>query len=45
MNMGQMKYEVERVAPDDVDDRALLRANGIPLTPQEIYNAVKEFYK
>ena len=24
MNMGQMKYEVERVAPDDVDDRALL---------------------
>jgi 2-oxoglutarate ferredoxin oxidoreductase subunit alpha len=45
MNMGQMKYEVERVAPDDVDDRALLRANGIPLSPQEILDAVKEFYK
>lgn len=45
MNMGQMKYEVERVAPDDVDDRALLRANGIPLSPQEVLDAVKEFYK
>jgi 2-oxoglutarate ferredoxin oxidoreductase subunit alpha len=45
MNMGQMKYEVERVAPDDVDDRALLRANGIPLSPQEILDAVKEFYR
>lgn len=45
MNMGQMKYEVERVSPDDVDDRALLRANGIPLTPSEVLNAVKEFYK
>ncbi len=45
MNMGQMKYEVERIAPDDVDDRALLRANGIPFTPNEIIDAVKEFYK
>jgi 2-oxoglutarate ferredoxin oxidoreductase subunit alpha len=45
MNMGQIKYEIERVSPDDVDKRALLRANGIPFTPQEIYNAVKEFYQ
>ncbi|MCP5104380.1 MAG: 2-oxoacid:acceptor oxidoreductase subunit alpha [bacterium] len=43
MNMGQMKYEIERVATDDVDNRALLRANGIPFTPQEVINAVKEF--
>jgi 2-oxoglutarate ferredoxin oxidoreductase subunit alpha len=43
MNMGQMKYEIERVSPDDVEKRALLRANGIPFTPQEILNAVKEF--
>lgn len=45
MNMGQLKYEIERVSPDDVDKRALLRANGIPFTPQEILNAVKEFYQ
>ncbi len=45
MNMGQMKYEIERVSPDDVKKRALLRANGIPFTPQEILNAVKEFYQ
>lgn len=43
LNMGQLKYEVERVSPDDVKDRALLRANGIPFTPQEILAAVKEF--
>lgn len=45
MNMGQMKYEVERVASDEIDTRALLRANGIPFTPNEIIDAVKEFYK
>ncbi len=45
MNMGQMKYEIERVSPDDVEKRALLRANGIPFTPQEVLNAVKEFYQ
>lgn len=43
LNMGQMKYEVERVAPDGIDKRALLRANGIPFTPMEVLNAVKEF--
>lgn len=45
LNMGQMKYEIERIAPDDVDSRALLRANGIPFTPNEILQAVKEFQK
>lgn len=45
MNMGQIKYEMERVAPCDVDDRALLRANGVPFTPAEVVNAVKEFYQ
>jgi len=43
LNMGQMKYEIERVAPDDVEKKALLRANGIPFTPLEIIAAVKEF--
>jgi 2-oxoglutarate/2-oxoacid ferredoxin oxidoreductase subunit alpha len=45
LNMGQIKYEMERVARDDVDKRALLRANGIPFTPNEVLEAVKEFYK
>lgn len=43
MNMGQMKYEIERVATDDVTKNALLRANGIPFTPNEILNSIKEF--
>lgn len=43
MNMGQIKYEVERVAGDDVRTRTLLRANGMPFTPQEVVNALKEF--
>lgn len=45
MNMGQMMNEVERVSTDDVEKRALLRANGIAFTPQEVLDAVKEFYK
>jgi 2-oxoglutarate/2-oxoacid ferredoxin oxidoreductase subunit alpha len=43
LNMGQTKYEMERVARDDVDKRALLRANGIPFTPNEVLQAIKEF--
>jgi len=43
LNMGQAKYEIERVAPDDVDKRALLRANGVPFTPAEVLAAIKEF--
>jgi len=43
LNMGQVRYEMERVAADDVEKRALLRANGIPFTPGEILEQIKEF--
>jgi 2-oxoglutarate ferredoxin oxidoreductase subunit alpha len=45
LNMGQMKYEVERIAPGDVEKQALLRANGMPFAPDEVLNAIKEFVK
>ncbi len=45
LNMGQIRYEMERVAPHDVATEALLRANGIPFTPNEILDAVKEMNK
>ena len=45
MNMGQMKYEVERIAPDNVEKRTLLRVNGMPFSPDEVLNAIKEFAK
>jgi 2-oxoglutarate ferredoxin oxidoreductase subunit alpha len=45
MNMGQTIYEIDRVAPDDVKRQALLRANGIPFTPDEVYNAIVELKK
>ncbi|HSQ35746.1 MAG TPA: 2-oxoacid:acceptor oxidoreductase subunit alpha [Candidatus Binatia bacterium] len=45
MNMGQMKYEIERIAPDDVEKQTLLRANGMPFSPDEVFNAIKEFVK
>ncbi len=45
LNMGQMKYEVERVAPADVEKQTLLRANGMPFTPDEVLNAIKELGK
>ena len=45
MNMGQIKYEIERVSSDDVMKKTLLRANGIPFTPKEIVNSIKEFTK
>jgi 2-oxoglutarate ferredoxin oxidoreductase subunit alpha len=45
MNMGQMKYEVERIAPGDVEKQTLLRANGMPFTPDEVLNTIKEFVK
>jgi len=45
MNLGQAKYEVERITPCDVDTRTLLRANGIPFSPQEVLAALKEFGK
>jgi len=45
MNMGQIKYEIERVSTDDVKKNTLLRANGIPFTPQEIIESIKESAK
>jgi 2-oxoglutarate ferredoxin oxidoreductase subunit alpha len=45
MNMGQMKYEVERIAPRDVEKQTLLRANGMPFSPAEVLDAIKEFAK
>jgi 2-oxoglutarate/2-oxoacid ferredoxin oxidoreductase subunit alpha len=42
MNLGQMKYEVERVASDDVATPTLLRANGMPFTPAEVLDKIKE---
>jgi 2-oxoglutarate ferredoxin oxidoreductase subunit alpha len=45
MNMGQMKYEMERIAPPDVEKRTLLRANGMPFSPDEVLNAIKELVK
>jgi 2-oxoglutarate ferredoxin oxidoreductase subunit alpha len=45
MNMGQMKYEVERIAPGDVEKQTLLRANGMPFSPDEVLEAIKEFAK
>ncbi len=43
MNLGQMSLEIDRVAPGDVQRRALLRANGNPFTPAEVLGALKEF--
>lgn len=45
LNMGQTKYEVERVSDDSVEKFDMLRANGIPFTPVEIVQKVKEILK
>jgi 2-oxoglutarate ferredoxin oxidoreductase subunit alpha len=45
LNMGQTMYEIERAAPDDVQHKALLRANGVPFTPTEVLEAIKWFKK
>ena len=42
LNMGQIKYEIERVAgPYGVDAKALFKATGIPFTPQIIEEEIK----
>ena len=42
LNMGQLKYEIERVAgPFGVDAKALLKASGIPFTPQLIEEEIR----
>jgi len=43
LNMGQTKYEIERISSDDVEKKALLRANGIPFTPTEVLDKIREF--
>ena len=43
LNMGQTKYEIERISLDDVEKKALLRANGIPFTPKEVLDKIREF--
>ncbi|MBU4268938.1 MAG: 2-oxoacid:acceptor oxidoreductase subunit alpha [Acidobacteria bacterium] len=45
LNMGQMKYEIERIAPPDVKKQTLLRANGLPFSPGEVLETIKEFVK
>ncbi len=43
LNMGQMKYEVERSSTDDVDARSMARANGVPFSPREVLEKLREF--
>jgi 2-oxoglutarate ferredoxin oxidoreductase subunit alpha len=43
LSMGQMKYEIERAAFDDVDTRTLLRASGVPFSPEDILDRLREF--
>jgi len=45
LNMGQLKYEIERVSgPFGVDARALFKASGVPFTPQLIEEEVKRVF-
>ena len=45
LNMGQLKYEIERVSgPLGVDARALLKASGVPFTPQLIEDEVRRVF-
>jgi len=45
LNMGQLKNEIERVAPDYVEQRALLKATGVPFTPELILEDLYNFQK
>lgn len=45
LNMGQLKYEIERVTgPYGVEAKALLKASGVPFTPQLIEDEVKRVF-
>ena len=45
LNMGQMKYETERIAgPLGTDAKALLKASGIPFTPQAIEEEIERVF-
>ncbi len=43
MNLGQLLREVERVACDDAEIKTVLKADGTPITPMEIYKKIEEF--
>jgi 2-oxoglutarate ferredoxin oxidoreductase subunit alpha len=43
LNMGQLKNEIERIAPDNIEKRTLLKATGVPFTPASILEALKGF--
>ncbi len=43
LNMGQMCNEVERVSGDDIELHNLLRADGVPFSPLEILEKLREF--
>ncbi len=43
MNLGQMLREVERASHDDTEIKTVLKADGTPITPIEIYEKIKEF--
>ncbi len=45
LNMGQMKYEIERIADDSINKESLNRANGVPFTPKEVLEAIEELLK
>ena len=46
LNMGQLKYEIERVSgPLGVEAKALVKASGIPFTPQTIEDEVRRVFE
>jgi len=45
LNMGQLKLEIDRLAgPYGVDAKALLKASGVPFTPQLIESEIKRVF-
>lgn len=43
LNLGQMSFEVERAAGDDIVHRKLLRADGVPFSPPEVLAELRGF--
>jgi 2-oxoglutarate ferredoxin oxidoreductase subunit alpha len=43
LNLGQISLEVDRAAGDDIEHKTLLRADGVPFSPQEILARLREF--
>jgi len=45
LNMGQLKFEIERLSgPFGVDARTLLKASGVPFTPQLIEDEIRRVF-